>query len=331
MYMLLLQNTPLSTEIEILIISSVVSIIGLFLVYFIQKKGYLNYAFVHFVLLAFSILFLLGSSFLLYTSYKTYSKRLAELETVEIDDNLLFNTLTFDEEEASVYIDLKENSHILLGYETYLKQSAQEYDPSKYSYANVLKEELINKLSEKEGTQQYWDDILNEVYAYDSSSNFQKGKNYNIMWAISNEDNYPNTDLGKTTDVALIKKTSINDYFKRKLQEINRDANHIKTYWRENKAFLFTFFSKSKYDDYCKTIVDDLIAVKERVNEQPNYKIFYERYNISDPEFLDFPDKKFVKSFKYSWPFSFWDRRYEENNDDIVFSILKEIQNHYQN
>lgn len=81
----------------------------------------------------------------------------------------------------------------------------------------------------------------------------------------------------------------------------------------------------------CKQVVDDLITIKTKVNEQPDYKEFCTKYSISNPEFKTFPSSAFVKSYKYSWPFSFWDRRFEEKNDEVIFEILKEIQNHYRN
>ena len=57
-----------------------------------------------------------------------------------------------------------------------------------------------------------------------------------------------------------------------------------------------------------------------------------------DSTFLDFPSREFTGEFtnefgddyKFSWPVGFWDRRFEENNDAVVYEILKEIQEHYR-
>ena len=300
------------------------------MVYYFQRKGFLNYKLIHFVLLVFSTVFLFGASFLLFHSFDTYIRRLVEIKTVDTDENKIIKNISFGKDEAKIYLDLKENRNTLLGYESFLRETAINYDPSEYSYANVIKAEIMNQFSNKKTTQFYWDEILNSVYTFDSIKHYRSRINYDIMWAFNFEENYRGIDLGEITDLELIQRTSIHEYWNKEIFNTNRDPKYIASFWTENKAYIYTFFSKSKYDDYCKQVVSDLIDIKTKVNQQPNYKEFYENYDVSDAIFLSFPDTTFVDSYNQSWPFSFWDRRYEENNDEVIYSILKEIQNHYK-
>lgn len=322
-------NTTL-IEVQILIAASIASVLGLIAVYFFQKKGYLNNKFVNYSLLLFSIAFLLGASFLGYASYNSYSKRVKTLKSFSTIEEVIFNGETLGTADSNTFINLKDNQSILLGYEAFLIETAQNYDPSEYSYANVLKTEYIEQLSNKAGTQTYWDQILNSVYVFDTINNSYKRGGYEIMYVFSAQE-YPNEDLAGTTDMNFILKTSIREYWQAQLLDADRSPESIVSFWRDNKAFMYTFFSKSQYDRLCKKVVDDLIAIKQKVNQQPNYQEFYDTYDISDPKFLTFPTSAFVKSYAYSWPFSFWDRRHEEQNDEAIYKILKEIQLHYQN
>lgn len=321
---------PISVEVKMLVSASLLSVLGLITVYYFQKKGYLNFGIINVLVLLFSITFLAGASFLLFASYNTYTKRLKTLETYgSLEDNI-FETPTFNPEEAQIYLDLKQSRNRMLGYETFLIETAQNYDPGDYEYANVLKSEIIEQLSNKAGTQTYWDDILNSVYVFDTINNTYKRGGYEIMYVFGN-DEYLNEDLANSTNMEFIRQTGVAEYWQTKLLNVERTPASLTAFWRSNKGFFYTYFSKSQYDRLCKQVIDDLITIKEKINEQPNYKEFYENHNISDPIFLTFPDSTFVKSYPYSWPFSFWDRRYEEGNDAVIHEILEEIQKHYQN
>lgn len=317
-------------ELKLLISASFLSCLGLFIVFNFQKKSFLNYKFISFSLLLFSVVFLFGASFLLYTSYYTYVKRLETLETSGTFETTILETTTYHEDEAHTYIELKESRDLLLGYVTFLTQTARNYNPNDYVYANAIKRELIAQLSNKKGTQYYWDEILNNVYTFDSIKQSHKRGGYNIMYAFVNKM-YPDEDLGDSKDMEFIHHTSVSEYWQTEILAQDRTPESITSFWGNNRAFLYTFFSKSQYDKLCKQVIDDLITIKRKVNEHPDYQEFYDAHNISDAVFLTFPDSAFVKLYEYSWPFSFWDRRYEEGNDEVVFEILKEIQTHYQN
>lgn len=149
---------------------------------------------------------------------------------------------------------------------------------------------------------------------------------------IPSEDDYVNENIEGENDVDIIEYVSNTEYWQREVLEINRSSENIETLWNDNKVFFYTFTSKSKYEKLCKKkVISDLIEVNSEITKEPNYKEFYKKYNVSDSIFHTFPSKQYVKKYKYSWPFSFWDRRFTEKNDEVILKILKEIKNHYEN
>lgn len=231
----------LAFEQKLLITTSVLSVLGLIILHNFQKKGFLNHKIINIFVLVFSIAFIFAASFLLYTSYNTYVKSSISLEalgTVEIID---FSNSTNNEEDVQTYINLKVNSERLTGYVTFLNETAENYDPNNYSYANTLKFQLIKQMGEKIGTQSYWDEILNNVYHINPKTNNCKRAGYEIMYAFG-VDEFPDENLGKTTDIEFIEQTAIYEYWQSELIEADRSAESIKTFWRSNRAFMYTFF-----------------------------------------------------------------------------------------
>ncbi|WP_422090038.1 hypothetical protein [Tenacibaculum ovolyticum] len=325
------QYNSLNTEIQLLIACSFLSTVTLFTVYYFQKKGFLNYKSIHVLLFIFSFLFLLGSSFLLYVSYKSYTKKSSEITTTALNKVTIARNFSLTKEEAKIYIDLKNHRNTLTGYINYLRETSDNYDSREYTYANVIKTEIIESLSNKEGTQSYWSEILNNIYSYDTINKDIRRKNYSLTYYLGNDEDYIPEDLEDLTNLEIIREKSIYEYWNKEIINFNRDPEYIERFWKQNKLYIYTFLTKSKYNNYCKKLVDDLITIKNKINEQSNYKEFYEKYNISDPIFYNFPNANFVNSFEHFWAFGFWDRRYEEKNDNIVYNILKEIQLNYQN
>ena len=124
-------------------------------------------------------------------------------------------------------------------------------------------------------------------------------------------------------------------YVQRKIKTFDRSSERIEGLWSKNKVFIYTILTKAKYNKIAKT-VDNLITVHNRIIQEQNYKEFYTNHNLYtnddyyDEVFLSYPSKEIVDSFNNNWLFGFWDRRFEENNDQTVYKILKEIQAHYK-
>ena len=276
-----------------------------------------------------SIAFFSGASFVLYNEYIRYNERVKRYtkkvpENIENDDSYALTNADVD-----VLENYREQRNILLGNVNFLKESAINYHPENFSYAHILSENISIQLDDIKFTQPYWNTLITSFYTDISSGKDIPIDSYDAIMRIPTT--YINTNLEGIEDIEIIKKITTEEYWKTQVLEFDRSSQNIESTWKQNKAFFYTFMSKSKYDKLCENVINDLVEIHEKITQEPNYKEFYKTYNVSDSIFHTFPTAKYVKTFKYSWPFSFWDRRFEEKNDDVIYKILKEIKTHYEN
>jgi len=266
---------------------------------------------------------------MLYHEYVGYAERVQRY-TKESPMNVEnVSAMNYTNEDINTLDSFMVMRNTLLGCETFLKESVANYNPSDFSYANTLKEKFITQLESIKFTQPYWDKILTSFYTDRHSEKSNALTAYDAIMRVPTT--YVDDDIDGEDNIEIIEAISTEEYWKRQLFQFDRSAQSIENIWTKNKAFFYTFMSKSKYDNHCKIVVTDLIEIHTKITEEPNYKEFYKTHNVNDSIFHTFPTTQYVNTFEYSWPFSFWDRRFEENNDEIVFKILKEINNHYQN
>ena len=282
-----------------------------------------------YIILFCSIALFLIAAFILYNEYDGYQERVKRYAKETPVDTKKTNASYFTAAEVNTLESYRTQRNNLLGYENFLMESATYYDPSNFSYANLLKEKLITQLDNMKFTQPYWDKILTNFYTDIYASNNTALLGYDAIMKIPNS--YVNDDIEGIEDIEVIEKISTQEYWKRQVFEMDRSAQNIQNIWRQNKAYFYTFLSKSKYDKQCKNVITDLIAIHEAITQTPHYKEFYQTYDVKDSIFHTFPFPEYVQTFEYSWSFSFWDRRFTEENDEIVFEILEEIKNHYEN
>ena len=273
-------------------------------------------------------LFLVASFFFYneYISYKERVKRYTKPNSVNIKDSDNYN---FTNVDVNTLESFREQRNNLLGYETFLKESMVNYNPESFSYANILKDNFITQLDNIKFSQKYWDKLITSFYTYNSSGKSTSLEGYDALMRIPST--YINEDITGDENEEIIEKIATEEYWKRAIFQFDRSTKNIKDLWKNNKAFFYTFMSKSKYDKHSKNVITDLVEVYNKVTQEPNYKEFYKIHNVNDSIFHTFPSAKYVNSFNYSWPFSFWDRRFEEKNDTIIYEILTEIKNHYEN
>lgn len=279
------------------------------------------------IFLILSIGFFLSASFVLFTEYVAYQKRLERYAVISPEINII--PVVFSREDINSLEGFREQRNILFGYETFLKESAINYDPGSFSYGNLLKEKFITQLENSKYSQTYWNTLFDSFFNYYPSGKKTPLDTYSAIFRIPTE--YINEDLDGEDDVQIIENISNKEYWQNEIIELNRSAENIEMIWNDNKVFFYTLTSKSKYDKLFKKVISDLIEVNSEIRQEPNYKEFYKKYDVSDSMFHTFPSTRFVKKYKYSWPFSFWDRRFEEKNDETILKILKEIKNHYEN
>lgn len=287
------------------------------------------------VLLVLAGLFLAAASFYTYVEYSSYTKRkeryaLQEMRVYELSDK---NPSV--SKELTAFKHFQEYRNELYGYEAFLLDVGLN-SMDHVSYQNTVRDEIISGLENQEYGETYWNTVLDITFEYNKNTKEFRRQNYGALYVVPSvyeyhdfEENYG--DLGDAGNYAFFERMNQLVYIGQKIKSFGRSAESINSLWNHNKSYIYTFFSKRRYDELCKQVVNDLIEVYDTITATPNYAGFYAEYDISDDGFLDFPSPEYTRSFKYSWPFSFWDRRFSENNAGEVYTILKEIQDHYRN
>lgn len=315
-----------------ILIASVIFCLLILIVLGIQKKGYLKHKVFGVLVVLASFCFLLCGLFYGYTEFNSFKKR-AQQYTKD-DHNIVdkFDVVENKEAELDVLEFFHSYQSTLNGYERFLLDISLNTDA--YSYQSSIREKLIQQFESEEYTQNYWNKVFHTVFKKEKDTETYSKVNYEAMYIIPSddiitEDNQDYGDLSNPQNFNYFEAESNRIYLERKVKNFDRSTENIETLWKHNKAFIYTFFSKNKYDKLCKQSVNDLITVYDTIVAKPQYTAFYAQYDVSDEEFLSFPSKEFTSKYEYSWPFSFWDRRFTESNSEQVYSILKEIQQHY--
>ncbi|MEB2777369.1 hypothetical protein SYJ56_18790 [Algoriphagus sp. D3-2-R+10] len=294
------------------------------------KQNIINY-----VLLPCSILFFSAATWFLSLEYSGYQKRNKLDGAWEIDYmSQLPEKERFDKELRSLS-SLRNYRNAWKGYEAFFMDFGK-YEGMPFSYEQTMKDEIFSQMENEEYGESYWTRAFNLIFNYKDSIQDYRNLNYEAVFGIpsKNPNQEMEDDFGDLTipeNYQYFEKVSQLEYLGQKLRFLDRSPKHIAMLWKQNKTYFYTYFSKNRYDHLCKRVVDELISVHNEIVAAPFHREFYSMYDVSDEGFLDFPSRSFTENFMYSWPFSFWDRRFAENNDQEVYRILKEIQNHYQN
>ncbi|KAA2218812.1 hypothetical protein [Maribacter flavus] len=287
------------------------------------------------ILLVMAGLFLAAASFYAFTEYLAYKER---KERYTVQANEVFEQIDkerlLSETEFGAFKHFKEYRNAMHGYEVFFLDVGIN-DTDYVSYQNTIRDEIMAGLESQQYGETYWNTILNIAFDYDKNNREYHRPYYGSLYVVPAiyeyhglEENYG--DLNDAENYAFFERMSQLLYMGQKIKSFDRSAENIGNLWNHNKSYIYTFFSKKKYDELCKEVVDDLLEVHETLTATPNYRTFYAEYDISDEGFLDFPSLEYTSSFDYSWPFSFWDRRFSENNAGEVYAVLKEIQDHYK-
>ncbi len=328
----------LTFELKIVIVAALLgSFLLLMILRFKQKIASIILCFL-------SVIFLLGTGFYFYTEFTSYQKRLPKAplsQDVNTTDDVNTNkeeipiatTIIEDNKGLKSLLFFMSYRNDLNGYEHFLYNLLEGDLEVGVSYLHTLQYEVQEALRKKEYSEAYWNTVLPVAFKYNAETQEYGRLNYDLMYLIpSPNDNVIENDYGD------LSKAENYNYFEKEMQEVyiydkiktfDRSSANLRAFWMSNKAFVYTFLTSKKYNILCKKVVDDLITVHDTIVATPNYRYFYKRHNISDTIFLSYPSKQFTHSYSYSWPFSFWDRRFAEQNDAVVYDILKEIQNHY--
>lgn len=317
------------TLVQIIFSASVIFCLLILLLLALSKRKYITVT-----LVVVAGLFLAAASFYAFSEYSAYQNRKERyaIQEVSVFDAPYENGSM--EEELNAFKHFQEHRNVLQGYEAFLLDMGR-YAMNDVSYKNTIRDEIMASLESQEYGETYWNTVLNVTFDYDRNTKAFHRSNYASLYVVPTvyeyhdfDENYG--DLNDVENYSFFERMSQLMYIGQKLKSVDRSAEHISNLWNHNKSYIYTFFSKKKYDKLCKQVVDDLIDVYDTITATPNYWEFYDMYDVSDDVFLNFPSLEYTSSFKYSWPFSFWDRRFIENNASEVYGILKEVQNHYK-
>lgn len=282
-----------------------------------------------------SILFFIGASYFLILEFSSYQKRNNQNGAREIDYETQLPEWMKRESEMKSLSSLRSYRDVWKGYEVYFLDMGRNGD-MQVSYQQTLKDEIFSQMEKGEYGEQFWTKVFNLIFDYQENLKIYLNQEYETVFRIPvgdihQDEEHDFGDLNIPENYTYFERVSQLEYLGQKLKFLDRSPEQILILWKQNKAYFYTFFPKNKYDRLCKKLVDDLISVHDAIVSTPFHQEFYSMYDVSDGDFLDFPSRSFTEKFTYSWPFSFWDRRFAENNAQEVFSILKEIQNHYRN
>ena len=131
-----------------------------------------------------------------------------------------------------------------------------------------------------------------------------------------------------TTTVQEITHLGTQHYFQKFTSDVGRDVETLQLLWENNKSYFFKYFSKKRYDNLLKPLVNDLINTYNVVTETNAYKKHFKLYDVSDSEFYALPNTAQFQEH-HSWSYSFWDRRFSEGNMGYLYEVLLEIEKHY--
>ncbi|WP_109832921.1 hypothetical protein [Reichenbachiella versicolor] len=102
-----------------------------------------------------------------------------------------------------------------------------------------------------------------------------------------------------------------------------RDPNRLSSFYAKYKPLLKTYITKTIYDEYLKTTVNNLLQSHHQIEVAEDKSIFYQ-------EAYDRGDQNYTSSSPENWSITFWARRESEGNDKLVYKILQEVKSFYE-
>lgn len=148
---------------------------------------------------------------------------------------------------------------------------------------------------------------------------------YSATTLKNNPSSFILSSYGKTA----LKESGINASDKGKMIPVlkDRSGKRVKNLWNENKVELLKIFPAEKYNAFLKSDVDSYIEF----HDSSEYKDMMTKLKKKNPR----PDTTTIRKAGdiSGWSrykeMAFWHRRIYEKNDEAVYSILKELKEHY--
>jgi len=141
----------------------------------------------------------------------------------------------------------------------------------------------------------------------------------------NNPSSFILSSYGKTA----LKESGINASDKGKMIPVlkDRSGKRVKTLWNENKVEFLKMFSAEKYNAFLKSDVDSYIEF----HDSSEYKDLMSKLKKKNPrpDTITIGKAGDISGWSHYKEMAFWYRRIYEKNDERVYSILKELKEHY--
>ena len=102
-----------------------------------------------------------------------------------------------------------------------------------------------------------------------------------------------------------------------------RDPKKLSNFYAKYKPLLHSYITEKLYQKNLKPSIDNLLNAYQKLEIVDNRNEYLKEIDEIASQTHSHSDLK-------NWSFTFWHRRALENNDEIIYTILKEVKNHYE-
>jgi len=195
-------------------------------------------------------------------------------------------------------LDLSKENHIIIN------NCLQYYvNDNSFEDANRCEELIVDAIIKNIGEVNLIKALIGDVISYEND--------------ISLKSNFPRNLFSNASYNASLKSQLILTFINR-----YRDPVKLQTEFDNYKLYFFDIISKNLYtklfENYLNTFIESYDEIQQQEDKESFFKrIYYEAETKNRQGEL--------------WNLTFWKRRELEKNDQIIYSILKEIKAHYKN
>lgn len=223
----------------------------------------------------------------------------------------------------------------------------EEYEPiglnaEFYSMIDVYPNKNINNLFPK---------FLRDVLGLESEEHWKKESG--ISYHKRNYHDFSSYfnwffDQPEYLDKETVASEATGFFWSNYFQNFDRSSDNISSMFDEHKSIVYATINKEMYhsldfDTYVNTLIevyDQLVLdhyndhFSNLANDEPEYLSYDDFDALVVPDIVDewyrYDDEYYMENDVF-WLYSFWYRRYKEENIDATYKILKELQAQYAN
>ena len=140
------------------------------------------------------------------------------------------------------------------------------------------------------------------------------------MLTYSNNHVYIKYSYFRNLVLSGVRKSPLKDYLLLAFVNRYRDPIKLKQIYTDNKEYFYNYITKQVYRRVLKKSINSFISSHEEIHNKADKESFYKDIYF-----------KADKQNKHGelWKYTFWKRRELEKNDQVIYSILKEVTENY--